>query len=119
LHDYNVELDADEIERCFQLRSQHRQPTHPGAILRQEYLTARRVSESRLATDIGVSQRRVKDIVKGKRSITPDTALRLERYFGTSARYWLDLQASYNLEIERVRLGDSLEHEVLVHAEAS
>lgn len=71
------------------------------------------ISQYRLAKDISVPPRRINEIVHGTRSITADTALRLSRYFGTSDRYWLNLQTGYDLEVERDRLGDRLEGEVL------
>ncbi len=71
------------------------------------------LSQYRLAKDISVPPRRINEIVHGKRSITADTALRLSRYFGTSERFWLNLQTGYDLDIERDRLGDRLEAEVL------
>ena len=70
------------------------------------------LSQYRLAKDIGVPPRRINEIVHGARSVTADTALRLSRYFGTTERFWLNLQASYDLEVERDRLGDRLEKEV-------
>jgi addiction module HigA family antidote len=69
-----------------------------------------------LAKDISVPPRRINEIVHGKRSITADTALRLSRYFGTSEKFWLNLQTGYDLEVERDRLGDRLEEEVLQRA---
>jgi addiction module HigA family antidote len=69
-----------------------------------------------LAKDISVPPRRINEIVLGLRSITADTALRLSRYFGTSERFWLNLQTGYDLEVEKVRLGDRLESEVLRRA---
>ena len=74
------------------------------------------ISQYRLAKDISVPPRRINEIVHGKRSVTADTALRLSRYFGTSERFWLNLQTGYDLDIERDRLGDRLEAEVLQRA---
>ena len=93
-------------------------PIHPGEILLLEFLEPLKISQHRLAKDINVSPRRVNEIVKGTRSITANTALRLAKYFGTSERFWLNLQSHYDLEVERDRLGDSLESEVHVLAEA-
>lgn len=73
-------------------------------------------SQYRLAKDINVPPRRINEIVHGKRGVTADTALRLARYFGTSDRFWLDLQTSYDLDVERDKLGDRLEAEVLIRA---
>lgn len=74
------------------------------------------ISQYRLAKDIGVPPRRINEIVKGKRSISADTALRLSRYFGTSERFWMNLQSRYDLEVEKDRLKDRLEQEVKVLA---
>ncbi len=74
------------------------------------------VSQYRLAKDISVSPRRINEIVHGQRSITADTALRLSRYFGTSERFWLNLQTGYDLEVEKDRLGTRLDSEVLQRA---
>ncbi len=87
---------------------------HPGEILSEEFLLPRRISQYRLANSISVPARRINEIVRGMRSITADTALRLSRYFGTSERFWLNLQMRYDLEIEKDRLGDRLDREVTV-----
>ncbi len=83
-------------------------PIHPGEILIDEYLEPLGVTQHRLAVAVGVPPRRLNEIVHGKRRITPDTALRLARYFGTSERFWLNLQDRYDIEIERDRLADEL-----------
>src|SRR6266481_1778357 len=89
---------------------------HPGEILREEFLSPLGLSQYRLAKDLSVPPRRINEIVRGSRAVTADTALRLARYFGTSERFWLNLQARYDLEIEKDRLGDRLEREVVVLA---
>lgn len=89
-------------------------PIHPGEILLEEYLQPLELSQYRLAQDISVSPRRINEIVHGTRAITADTALRFARFFGTSGRFWLNLQTRYDLEIERDRLGPRLEEEVAV-----
>ena len=89
-------------------------PVHPGEVLLEEFLKPLDISQYRLAKDINVAPRRVNEIVQGKRSISADTALRLARYFGTSDRFWLNLQARYDLEIQKDRLGKRLEREVAV-----
>ncbi len=71
---------------------------HPGEVLLEEFLEPLGISQNRLAKEIGVPPRRINEIVLGKRSVTPDTALRLSRYFGTSSRFWLGLQMDYDLE---------------------
>ena len=87
-------------------------PVHPGEILLLEFLEPLSISQYRLARDISVPPRRINEIVRGSRSITADTALRLARYFGTSDRFWLNLQARHDLEVEKERLGNRLTREV-------
>lgn len=93
-------------------------PIHPGEILSLEFLEPMAISQYRLAKDINVPPRRINEIVKGTRAVTANTALRLARYFGTSERFWLNLQSHYELEQERDRMGKTLEKEVLVRSEA-
>lgn len=85
---------------------------HPGEVLLEEFLKPMGMSQSRLALAIGVHPRRINEIVLGKRSITADTALRLGRFFGNSARFWLGLQTQYDLDIARDALGERLDIEV-------
>ena len=94
-------------------------PVHPGEILLLEFLEPLGLSQYRLAKDISVPPRRINEIVKGIRSITANTALRLARYFATSDRFWLNLQSHYDLKIERDRLGASLQNEVRTMANAN
>jgi addiction module HigA family antidote len=89
-------------------------PIHPGEILMEEFLEPLGVSQYRLAKDISVSPRRINEIVHGKRSITADTGLRLARFFGTTERFWLNLQVRYDLEVEKDRLADVLDRDVAV-----
>jgi addiction module HigA family antidote len=89
-------------------------PVHPGEILFKEFLEPLEISQYRIAKDISVPPRRINEIVHGKRSITADTALRLSRYFGTSDRFWLNLQMRFDLEMEKDRLKNRLEREVSV-----
>jgi addiction module HigA family antidote len=84
-------------------------PVHPGEILLEEFLRPLDVSQYQLAKDLGVPARRINEIVHGQRRISADTALRLARYFGTSERFWMNLQARYDLEIEKDRLGTALD----------
>lgn len=93
-------------------------PIHPGEILLEEFLKPLEISQYRLAKDINVPARRINEIVLGKRAISVDTALRLSRYFGLSERFWINLQARYDLEKEKDKLQDRLEKEVLVYAAA-
>ncbi len=83
-------------------------PVHPGEILAEEYLTPLGITQHKVAVAIGVPPRRINEIVHGKRRISADTALRLARYFGTSERFWMNLQGRYDLEVERDRLGGVL-----------
>jgi addiction module HigA family antidote len=89
-------------------------PVHPGEILDEEFLKPLGVSQYRLARDVNVDPRRINAIILGKRGITADTALRLSRYFGLSERFWLNLQARYDIEVEKDRLGPELDKEVRV-----
>ena len=84
-------------------------PIHPGEVLLEEYLGPLGVSQYRLARAIGVPPRRINEIVLGKRAITADTALRLAKFFGTSERFWLNLQGRFEIELQRDRLGPVLE----------
>ncbi len=93
-------------------------PIHPGEILMEEFLKPMGISQYRLAKDISVPARRINEIVQGKRSVTPDTALRLSRYFSLSERFWVNLQARYDLEVEKDKLIDRLDEEVHVYASA-
>jgi antitoxin HigA-1 len=88
------------------------EPIHPGEILLQEFLKPMGISQYRLAKETSMPPRRVNEIVQEKRSITANTALRLARYFGTTDRFWLNLQGRYDLEIEKDRLGTRLAKEV-------
>ncbi len=93
-------------------------PIHPGEILLEEFLKPLGISQYRLAKDISVPTRRINEIVLGKRAISPDTALRLSRYFGMSDRFWMNLQARYDIEVEKDKLADRLEREVRVRIAA-
>ena len=84
-------------------------PIHPGEILLEEFLEPLNLSQNRLANAIGVPPRRINEIVLGKRRITADTALRMSRYFGTSERFWMNLQSRFDLELERDRIGKDLD----------
>ena len=93
-------------------------PIHPGEILMEEFLKPIGISQYRLAKDISVPPRRINEIVHGKRAITPNTALRLSRYFGLSERFWINMQTRYDLEVEKDRLQDRLVDEVQIYAAA-
>ena len=89
-------------------------PIHPGEILLEEFLKPLGISQYRLAKDINVPARRINEIVHGKRAITADTALRLSCYFNLSERFWLNLQARYDLEVEKDKLNGRIEAEVKI-----
>lgn len=80
-------------------------PIHPGEILNEEFLTPMKISQSRLARDIDVPHRRINEIILGKRGVTPDTAMRLSVYFGTSAEFWMNLQTNYDLRQLQYNMG--------------
>jgi addiction module HigA family antidote len=93
-------------------------PIHPGEVLCEEFLKPMGISQNRLAINIGVPPRRINEIVLGKRGITADTALRLAKFFGTSAEFWLGLQSQYDLDVTAEELGERLEQEVRAYAKA-
>jgi len=88
------------------------QPIHPGEVLSEEFLKPMGISQYRLAKDIHVAPRRINEIVHGVRAVSANTALRLGKYFGVSPEFWLNLQGTYDLDIERDKLGRRLEIEV-------
>jgi addiction module HigA family antidote len=88
-------------------------PIHPGEILREEFLTPLRMSAHQLALALRVPATRLNDVVNEKRGITADTALRLSRYFGTTSRFWMNMQTSYELEMAEDKLGAAVRREVL------
>lgn len=92
-------------------------PVHPGEVLLEEFLKPMGLSQYRLAKNTSVPPRRINEIVRGKRAVTADTALRLARFFNTSEDFWMNLQTHYDLAVARDRLGDRLEREVLVYEE--
>ena len=88
-------------------------PLHPGEFLLDEFMEPYGISEQRLATDTGIELGLVKDLIKGKRDVTPNIALRLARYFCTRETYWLALQSGYDLDMEQDAVGDKLDKEVV------
>lgn len=92
------------------------EPVHPGELLDREFLQPMDLSQRALARAIKVPPRRINEIVLGKRAITADTALRLARYFGTSAQFWLNLQSGYELRLAEAELADLLDEEITPHA---
>ena len=94
-------------------------PIHPGEVLLVDFLEPLALSQYRLAQDVSVPPRRINEIVHGTRAVTADTALRLARYFGTTDRFWLNLQARFDLETQRDALGPRLAREVRILERAS
>ncbi len=88
--------------------ARRRSPTHPGTILRDEYMAPRALSSNRLGDVLQVPANRISDILRGRRGITADTALRLGRHFRTTPEYWMDLQRDYELQVTRQEIGSEL-----------
>lgn len=91
-------------------------PIHPGEVLLEEFLVPMGISQLRLSKGISVSPRRIHEIIHGRRGVSADTAIRLARFFGTTERFWMNLQALYDLEVEKDLLGTRIEKEVEVFA---
>ncbi|HEV8711496.1 MAG TPA: HigA family addiction module antitoxin [Candidatus Binatia bacterium] len=89
-------------------------PIHPGEVLLHEFLEPLELTQYRLAKNLRVPARRINEIIHGTRAVSADTALRLARFFGTSDRFWLNLQAAYDLDLERDRVGERIKREVPV-----
>ena len=87
-------------------------PSHPGEVLLEDFLKPLGMSQYALAKAIGVPQIRISEIVRGERAVTPDSALRLARYFGTSAEFWLGMQSTYDLETARDTVGAKIESQI-------
>lgn len=87
-------------------------PVHPGEVLKEEFLSPFEITQYRLSKDIDVPPRRINEIVLHKRAVSPDTALRLSRYFGTTAQFWMNLQSHYDLEVAADKSLDKIEHRV-------
>lgn len=83
-------------------------PIHPGEVLMEDFIKAFEITQNKLAVAIGVPPRRINEIVHGKRGISADTALRLERYFGVSAQFWLNLQTRYELDLAEDRAAEQI-----------
>ena len=92
------------------------QPVHPGEVLQEEFLVPMGISQNRLALSVRVPARRINEIVLGRRGITADTALRLAKFFGTSARFWLGLQMDYDLDTASDRLSRTIDRDLQAHA---
>ena len=106
------DLDAGRVDFTDIATGKRIPPTHPGAILRADFLEPMRVSVYALAKALKVPRSRVNDIVLARRALTADTALRLARYFGTSAEFWINLQAHYDLAVAKERLHRRIEKEI-------
>jgi addiction module HigA family antidote len=108
-------FDCKETERLFRrgiMKTNKLPPIHPGEILREEFMKPRALSQNALARALNVPPRRINEIVLEKRAITADTALRLARFFGTSAEMWTGLQADYDLRLVRYERARTIEREV-------
>lgn len=101
------------------MRKNNIPPIHPGEILFEEFLKPMDISQNRIGKDLGVSPRRINEIIHGKRSITADTALRLATYFGNSPSFWLGLQMDYDLDVAEDTIADKIKNEVTQLAAAS
>jgi len=101
-------LKSSTITKVWHVMSKKLAPIHPGEILREEFMRPMELSSNALARAIGVTPARVNDIVRGRRGISADTALRLARYFGTDAKSWMNLQQRYDLECAKDSLGSTL-----------
>jgi antitoxin HigA-1 len=105
--------DLDQIDFSDVSTGNALRPIHPGEILREEYLSPLGMSANALAMSLKIPAPRINDIVREKRGITPDTALRLARYFGTSPEFWLNLQTAYDLRVTKQKAIADIEREVL------
>lgn len=99
------------------MASKHR-PIHPGEVLQQDFMLPMGISAYRLAKETGIAAQHIGRIIKGTRGISGDTALRLARYFGTSAQVWIGLQAHYELDVARDKVGREIEKTVRPHRAA-
>ncbi len=110
------DLDAGRIDFAAVSTGKRISPTHPGEILRQDFLAPMGISVYALANAIKVPRSRINDVVLARRAVTADTALRLARYFATTAEFWVNLQAHYDLEVAKTTLRLRIEKEVEPHA---
>ena len=94
-------------------------PVHPGEILLEEFMKPLGITQNQLGRDLGISPRRINEIVHGKRRVTADTALRLARHIGTTAKFWMNLQAQYELDLAEDELAGRLDQEVRVREKAA
>lgn len=108
--------ELDKIDFSGITESEKINPVHPGEILMEEFLKPMNLSVYALAKQINIPRSRANDIARGKRTITVDTALRLSRFFGTSAEFWLNLQSAYDLEQGKIMLASKIEQEIEPYA---
>lgn len=94
-------------------------PIHPGEILLEDFMKPLGITQNQLGRDLGISPRRINEIVNGKRRVTADTALRLARHIGTTAKFWMNLQAQYELDLAEDELAGRLDQEVRVREKAA
>lgn len=107
------------IDNMISMSRKRLAPVHPGEVLFHEFIEPLQMSQYRLAKSLKVPARRINEIVHCTRGISADTALRLSRFFGTSDRFWLNLQTAYDLDVERDRIGDEIIREVPIFRQAS
>ena len=100
------------------MKKRDMEPVHPGEILREDFLKPMGITQYRLAKSIGVSQRRIGQIVAGQRAVTADTALRLARFFGTDAQSWMNLQAHYDLETAEMHIAEKINKAIVPYTAA-
>ncbi|MDE0045523.1 MAG: HigA family addiction module antitoxin [bacterium] len=110
------ELDRLEVDFSDVASGRRLHPVHPGTILRDDFLEPMRLSVYRLARDIKVSRPRLNEIVRGRRAVTVDSALRLARYFGTTPEFWINLQARYDLDVAERTVRRVIDREVAPRA---
>ena len=106
------DIDSGEVDFADVVTGRRLPPVHPGAILRDEFLTPLEISVYGLAKAIKVSRPRLNDVVRGRRAVTTDTALRLGRYFGTTAEFWINLQTRYELDVAERTVRRRIEREI-------
>ncbi len=109
-------LDSDAVDLSDVTDGLRLLPVHPGDVLKNEYLEPLSMSVYALALSLAVPRSRMNEIVQGHRAVTAETALRLGRFFGTSADFWLGLQGAYDLEVAKLAIGDKVKAEVHPHA---
>jgi len=115
LNHYYHKFELEDIMKTEKLLD----PITPGEILKEDFMNTLGISINKLARDIAVPPNRISAIVNGKRGITADTALRLERYFGVSTQFWLNLQADYDFRMAKRKIGDDIERRIIPFQQSS